>query len=215
MRHFVNKKKYMILLYFNKKIIRVYHNTSRKKDINDKWYELITQKPPRYIRMDNNRGKKRIYELALIYPANKRAKTTYSRDSLGRNVVVRLESEKHRIMEIFPYWKEETIYDYQTKKQIKYPEFLDIFLQVTEIAQIFKLNNKLVLQIDNNIRMFGNKNINDCDRLFDILREDLLEKKYGNFIYVKDVTTVQRIKLYNMLTEMGFSRRILYRHYSY
>ena len=53
----------MILLYFNKKIIRVYHNTSRKKDINDKWYELITQKPPRYIRMDNNEVKK--FELLI------------------------------------------------------------------------------------------------------------------------------------------------------
>lgn len=215
MNHFKKKKRYMIILFFNKKVIKVYHNTMRKRDVTEKWHELTTERVPRFLRMETNRGKDRVYELALIYPADKRSKPTYTRDHLGRNVEAQIESKKHRIKEIIPYWKEETIYDYESKKRLRYHDFLDIFAQVTDIAQIFKLNNKLVLQIDDNVRMFGNKNNNDCNRLFDILREDLLEKKCGNFIYVKDVTTVQRMKLYDMLTEKGFKRTTLYRHYSY
>jgi hypothetical protein len=212
---FKNKKRYMIVLFRNKQVIKVFHNTMRKGDITDKWHELKTETPPVFPRLENNRGKDRIYELALIYPQDKRSKPTYNRDSLGRNFEVKIESKKHRVKEIIPYWMEETIYDYNTKKRLKYHQFIDLFTSVTEIAQIFKLNNKLVLQIDDTLRMFGNKNNKDCERLFDLLRSDLLEKKHGNFIYVKDVSTVQRMRLYKMLVEHGFNRKTLYRHYSY
>lgn len=212
---FKNKKRYIIVLFLNKTIIKVYHNTMRKGDVTEKWHELKTEKKPPYVRLENNRGKSRIYELALIYPADKRSKPTYTRDELGRNVEVQIESKKHRVKEIIPYWVEETVYDYETKKHLRYHEFLKIFTEVTEISQIFKLNNKIILQIDDKFRMFGNKNLFDCNRLFDLLREDLLNKNCGNFIYIKDVTTAQRINLYKLLEEKGFSKRVLYRHYSY
>ena len=215
MNPFKNKKKYIIVLFRNKKVVRVYRNTVRKGDVNDLWHELITEKRPVFTRQETNRGKLRTYELALIYPADKRAKPTYTRDTLGRTIEVQNESPKHRIKEIVPYWVEEKIYDYETKTHIRYHEFIELFTPVTDIAQIFKLNSKIVLQIDDNFRMFGNKNKFDCNRLFDILREDLLQKNCGNFMFVKDVTTVQRMGIYKMMEEKGFNRKILYRHYSY
>ena len=63
--------------------------------------------------------------------------------------------------------------------------------------------------------MFGNKNLDDSQRLFEIVREDLLKRKRGNFIFVKDITTHQRTLLYNLLESKGFKRRELFRHYSY
>jgi len=216
-RIFKNKKRYMIVLFHNKKVINVYHNTMRKSDVMDKWYELKTEKKPLFCRSDtDNRGKPRIYELALIYPMDKRSKPIYTRDELGRNVEVKNISPKHRIRHIIPYWVEEQIYDYETKKHIRFHEFIKIFEPVTEISQIFKLNNKILLQTDDNFRMFGNKNNNDCDRLFDLLRNELINKNCSNFIYIKDVTTVQRRYLYDLLMEKkGYTRSILYRHYSY
>ena len=93
---------------------------------------------------------------------------------------------------------------------------MNILEDVDEIAQIFTLNTKLFLQIEDNIKMFGNKNLNDSDRLFDLLREDLLKhKKKGNFIFVKDITTTQRKTLYNLLEKKGYKRTELFRHYSY
>lgn len=63
--------------------------------------------------------------------------------------------------------------------------------------------------------MFGNKNLDDSDRLFAIIRDDLLKRKKSNFIFVKDITTHQRKLLYNLLVEKGYKRTELFRHYSY
>jgi hypothetical protein len=84
-----------------------------------------------------------------------------------------------------------------------------------DIAQIFTLNNKLFMQNENDIKLYGNKNIKDTERLFDLIREDLLNKKKNNFIFVKDINTNQRISLYNLLESKGFKRTELFRHYSY
>jgi hypothetical protein len=86
---------------------------------------------------------------------------------------------------------------------------------VMDIAQIFTLNNKLFMQNENDIKLYGNKNIKDTERLFDLIREDLLNKKKNNFIFVKDINTNQRISLYNLLESKGFKRTELFRHYSY
>ena len=86
---------------------------------------------------------------------------------------------------------------------------------ITDVAQIFTLNNKLFVQIENDVRMFGNKNIQDADRLFELVREDLLKIKKNNFIFVKDITTHQRKQLYNLLESKGYKRNELFRHYSY
>jgi hypothetical protein len=134
---------------------------------------------------------------------------------LGRTVEVVMEEKKHRIKEIIPYWMEELIYDFETKKRIRYHEMMDIILPIEEISQIFTLNNKIVLQYGEEVRMFGNKNIPDAERLFEIVKDDLLSRKRGNFIFVKDITTHQRIILYDMLIQKGFKRTELVRHYSY
>jgi hypothetical protein len=86
---------------------------------------------------------------------------------------------------------------------------------IEEVAQIFTLNNKLFVQIENEVRMFGNKNIQDASRLFDIVREELIGKKKGNFIFVKDISTQQRVHLYDLLVTKGYKRKELIRHYSY
>jgi hypothetical protein len=83
------------------------------------------------------------------------------------------------------------------------------------IGQIFTLNNKLFVQIDDEIFLFGNKNIKDASRLFELIREDVLKKKKTNFIFVRDITTIQRKNLYKILEEKGYKRRELFRHYSY
>ena len=86
---------------------------------------------------------------------------------------------------------------------------------VNEIAQVFTLNKNLFVQNENDIKLFGNKNIKDAERLFELVREDLLKKKKNNFIFVRDVNTAQRKLLYALLESKGFKRTELFRHYSY
>jgi hypothetical protein len=190
-----------------------------KNTIYEYWREFRTQRKPRFVKQQGSTGSKRktelFYELALVFPNNRWATSTYVKDSLGRNMEALIENEKFRIKEIIPYWKEELVYDFQIKKRIRYHEMLNKILPIAEIAQIFLLNNKLFVQVENDIKLYGNKNINDSDRLFELVKEDLLKKKKGNFIFVKDITTHQRSLLYNLLESKGFKRNELFRHYSY
>ena len=137
------------------------------------------------------------------------------RSSLGRNFPAKIENDKFRIKEIIPYWKEELVYDFNQKKRIRYHEMMEQITPITEISQIFTLNNKVFVQVDDNIKFFGNKNLRDTDRLFETIKEDLLKRKKGNFIFVKDITTHQRKQLYNLLESKGFKRQELFRHSSY
>jgi len=211
--------KYFIVLFCNKKRVRVLHRSMTKNTIYEYWREFRTQKKPRYVKQQGSSSSKRktelIYELALVFPKTRWSTSTYVKDSMGRNMEALIEDDKFRIKEIIPYWKEELIYDFQIKKRISYHEMLNKILPISEIAQIFLLNNKLFVQVEDDIKLYGNKNINDSDRLFELVKEDLIRKKKGNFIFVKDITTHQRSLLYNLLESKGFKRNELFRHYSY
>lgn len=214
------KRKYQIILFCNKEKRKLIYQTISLPAIRDLWYELKTEKEPRFVREyggKNRRNVKLNFELALIYPDNRWAKkkTVTKRDEHGRLYEASIDMKGYRLKEIIPYWQEEKVFDYETRKHIRYHELIKIFEDVDEIAQIFTLNNKLFLQIEEKVRMFGNKNVSDSERLFELLREDLLKQKKGNIIFIKDVTTAQRKSLYEILEKKGFKKTELLRHYSY
>ena len=212
----MKKWKYFVILFCNKKKVRVLHRCMTKNTIYDAWHEYKTEKRPPFVKLQGGKRDRVLeYELGLIFPNNRWSKPTYIRDELGRNIEALMVDDKFRIKEIIPYWEEEKIYDFDTKKRIRYHEIMNIILKVDEIAQIFTLNNKMFLQVEDQVHMFGNKNISDANRLFDIVKDDLLKRGVGNFIFVKDISRHQRTQLYDILEGMGYKRTELFRHYSY
>lgn len=208
--------KYFIVLFCNKKKVRILYKCMKRSTVYEYWHEFKTQKKPRFTKSQKGkRNRELVYELGLIFPNTRWSTQIWVKDSLGRNEPANIEDGKLRIKELVPYWEEELIYDFSSKKRIRYHEMLEYIEGITEIAQIFTLNNKLFVQVEDDIRLFGNKNIQDADRLLGLVKEDLLNKKRGNFIFVKDVTTHQRTMLYNLLESKGFKRQELFRHYSY
>lgn len=212
----MKKGKYFIVLFCNKKRVKVLYRCMKRTTVYEYWREFKTQLVPPFLKIQGSKRKQElVYEIALIFPNNRWATATYVKDSLGRNTKAKIEDDKFRIKEILPYWQEELIYDLQTKKRIRYHEMVDKILPITEITQIFTLNKNLFVQIEDDVKMYGNKNLNDSDRLFELLKQDLLKKKKTNFMFVKDITTYQRKQLYKLLESKGFNRRELFRHYSY
>jgi len=188
----------------------------KRTTITEYWHEFKTEKRPPFIKLQGGKRKQeQVFELGLVFPNNRWATKTYVKDSLGRNIPTKIEDEKYRIKEMVPYWKEELIYDFQTKKRIRYHEIIDQLSKISEIAHIFTLNKNIFVQIENDIKLFGNKNISDSERLFELIKSDLLKQKRGNFLFVKDITTHQRKLLYEMLESKGYKRSELFRHYSY
>lgn len=208
--------KYFIVLFSNKKKVKILYKCMKRTTVYEYWREFKTERKPPFVKVQGGTRKQDlVFELALIFPNNRWVTATWVKDSLGRNQEAIIEENKFRIKEIVPYWQEELIYDFQTKKRIRYHEMMEYITSVKDIAQIFTLNKNLFVQIENDVRMFGNKNKFDSERLFDIVREDLLKRKHGNFIFVKDINTHQRTLLYNLLESKGFKRTELFRHYSY
>lgn len=208
--------KYFIALFCNKKKVKILYRCMKRTTVYDYWREFKTERKPRYLKeQGGRRNNEQLFELVLIFPNNRWSTITYVKDSLGRNQEAIIDNDKFRIKEIIPYWKEELIYDFDSKKRIRYHEMMEYISSVKEIAQIFTLNKNMFVQIENEVRMFGNKNLKDAERLFELVREDLVKKKHGNFIFVKDITTEQRKNLYNLLESKGFKRTELFRHYSY
>ena len=208
--------KYFIVLFCNKKKVKILYRCMKRTTVTEYWHEFKTERKPPFIKLQGGqRSKELIFELGLIFPNNRWATQMWVKDSLGRNIPAKIEDDKYRIKEMVPYWQEELIYDFQVKKRIRYHEMMEQILPITEVAQIFILNNKLFVQVDNDIKLFGNKNLNDSERLLEIVKEDLLKRKRGNFFFVKDITTHQRKLLYNLVESKGFKRRELFRHYSY
>jgi DNA-binding phage protein len=72
---------------------------------------------------------------------------------------------------------------------------------------ISKLKNKFIVQNDDDYKLFSLKNEEDCDRFLDILFNNNPRK---NLIIVKDISTIHRKYLYEILEEKGFTRKQLY-----
>ena len=208
--------KYYIILFCNKKRRKLFYRSATREKVLEYWHEFKTQKPPRFVKTNSGKNRtKMIFELALIFPRNRFTKQIFTKDELGRNVEIKLSNEKQAIKEIIPYWEEELIYDFDNKIRIRYDEMLNYILTIDDIGQVFTLNNKVFVQVENEVRMFGNKNISDASRLFELIKDDLILKKKNNFIFVRDVNSTQRTLLYDLLEQKGYKRTELFRHYSY
>ena len=96
--------KYFIVLFCNKKKIKILKKSMTKNTIYEYWREFRTQKKPSFTKIQgiNKRKSELVFELGLIFPNNRWATKTYVKDSLGRNVEALIEDEKFRIKQIIP-----------------------------------------------------------------------------------------------------------------
>jgi len=91
----------------------------KRTTITEYWHQFKTKVKPPFTKIQGGKRKQEnIFELALIYPYNRWVTSVYVKDSLGRNIEAKMENDKFRIKEIIPYWEEELIYDFQSKKRI-------------------------------------------------------------------------------------------------
>jgi hypothetical protein len=133
----------------------------------------------------------------------------YYIDEIGRNISINPKiSDNLYIKKIDMFNKEEKLYDVQENKKITFNKFLKKYLDKDKTIMLSKLNNKVVVQDDDNYSLFSLKTEDDCERFLRII-ESKVEKK--NFIIVRDFTSPQRKYLYDLLVEKGYDIDFLYR----
>jgi hypothetical protein len=205
---------YIIVLFKNKKkkrIIKKFVTLSRAKkyfkqlslDSNDVIFEVLVEN-----------GNECNFELALIEMATNQSSPVYLTDDFGRSVKVKLEEEGMSMLEIVPYKEEELLYDVKKKTKITSQEFIKRYLKGDGLKMVSVLNNKVILQKDEEIDLFSLKNELECSRFVECISKHFFKIKRGDCLFIQDCSSPQRKYLYSLLESNGFDKKVLYRKFT-
>ena len=207
-------KKYYIVLFSNRKKRRVLFKTNVIQNAQKKYKEFLKKEKPLFHQVFRNKVKVR-YEIALVTNLSMEYPELFSKDEFGRSTKAEFTSGEFSFIELDNFYMEEKIYDYSSESFIYFDELYKKVVRGQEFKQVFTLNTKLFLQKDETVIGFSLKNIEDCQRLFTVLRRECINNGFGNIMFVQDFSTAQRKDLYGLLQKNGFPKESLYKHYSY
>ena len=159
-------------------------------------------------------GKNSHYELALLQNKSNQDNDIYMTDELGRNVKVVLEDESFEMLKIKLYEVEELIYDTQKKQKISTLKLIQTYLKGDGVKMVFSLNNKFIIQKDEDIKLFSLKSEMETDRFIDCISKQFYKEGRKDCLFIKDTSTAQKKYLFSVLSEMGIDKKVLYRKFT-
>jgi len=153
------------------------------------------------------------YEIGIIERNSRKKTDIIKRDSLGKNIIVETSDPNTTLLKLSPYKIPEKIYDVANNKKITIDEFINIHIRKSnELIMLSKLNNRIIHQINEDIKIFTCKSDDDAERFIDTLQNYiLLDLNIKNCLFIKDMSTIHRKYLYDILENNGFDRKMLYR----
>jgi hypothetical protein len=205
---------YLIVLFKNKtrkKIIKKFITLSRAKNY---FKQLINESNDVIFEVLIENGKECKFELSLIELSTNQSAPVYMIDEFGRSIKIKLEDDGMSILSINPYKEEDLIYDVKNKSKITSQEFIKRYLKSDGLKMISVLNNKVILQKDEEIDLFSLKNESECSRFVDSLSSYFFKIKRGDCLFIKDYSSPQRKYLYSLLESKGFDKKVLYRKFT-
>lgn len=205
---------YLVVLFKNRKrkrIIKKFVTLSRAKEFYlselDKSKEIIFD-----VLVEN--GKECKFELGLVENKVNQSAPVYMTDEFGRQVKVKLEEDGMSLLQISPFKEEELIYDVQNKLKITSQELIKKYFKGDGLKMMSVLNNKAILQKDEEIYLFSLKNESECSRFVDSMSKHFYKIKRGDCLFIKDYSSAQRKYLYELLESNGFDKKVLYRKFT-
>jgi hypothetical protein len=206
--------KYFVILFSNKKKRRVLYKSTNLNNTKTKYNELLEKEKPLFPQV--YRGKELVkYEIALVSKEDMLQPELFKKDEFGRQQRVEFNSGPYVFLEISDYFIEESIWDYQSNEYISFDKLYNKLTYKHVLKQAFTLNAKLFIQIENDVKMYGLKNVNDAKRLLNTLNKKAIDDGHGYIMFVEDISSAQRRSLYDLLEGKGYNRSMLYKHYSY
>jgi hypothetical protein len=202
---------YIIVLFKNKskkKIINKFITSNKAKKFYD---ELIEESNSVIFPKEFENGEQSNFELGLLTKTTDSLFPIYTTDELGRRIKVQLEDPEWRIIKITPYKIEEELYDIQLGKKITTPELIRKYLKQEGIKMVSKLNNKIVVQKDEDVKLFSLKNEYDSHRFIETVSQHFLSKNRIDTMFISDASSAQKKYLYNLLESKGIDKKVLYR----
>lgn len=206
---------YLVVLFKNKKrkrIIKKFVTLSRAKS----FYENLIEKSNEVIfEVLVENAKECKFELGLIDTKTNQSAPIYTTDEYGRSVKVKFEDNTGMsIIKMSPYRQEELIYDVETNRKITSNDLIKKYLKGDGLKMVSVLNNKIVVQKDEMIKLFSLKNEQESSRFVDCLSSYFFKIKRGDCLFIKDYSSPQRKYLYSLLESNGFDKKVLYRKFT-
>lgn len=200
---------YIIVLFKNrvkKKIIKKFKTFDRAQ----KYYNnlLLTSNEVIFDKQHEN-GYHCTFELGLLGP--KSNEVIYIKDNFGRQNKINVEDDDYSMININPYKINEEFVDYSTKQKINTEQLIKKYLKGDGLKMVSKLNNKIIVQLNDTTNLFTFKNELDSSRFIDNLSKKYINEKRMDCIFIKDSSTPQRKYLYDMLVNLGYPKQYLFR----
>jgi hypothetical protein len=202
--------KYLIVLFKNKerkKIIKKFKTLDRAK----KFYDSKINDNGIYFDKKVENGKNCNFELALVETDPDVFENYFIKDDLGRQVKVETDDSRYKIMKISNYKIEDFIYDIQKNKRLNFITFIRNYIPREGIKLVSKLNNKVVIQNDENFFLFSLKSEDESKRFLTVLEDYMLSNNRMDCIIVSDDSNRQKKYLYELLNSKGISKSMLYK----
>ncbi len=205
---------YIVVLFKDKKkkrIIKKFITFSRAKQFYEK---LIKESNEVLFEIRVEGGKECNYEIGIVEMSSKQLVPVYMTDEFGRNIKVKLENPDYNIIKISPYRYPETIFDIERNKKITVDFFLNRYLPKVGVKVMSVLNNKVIIQNDDEVRLFSLKSENEAERFIAEISSLFYKNKRGDCLFVTDTSSPQRKYLFQFLESKGFDKKILYRKFT-
>ena len=151
------------------------------------------------------------YELCLLKKHDDDFEKLFVKDDFGRQILVNLDDPDYKIMRVSKYKVPEKIFDVNQNKKITTEEFIKKYLPKNTIKLRSRLNNKVAVQNDDNVKLFSLKDEDESRRFLENLNDYLIDNGRGDAIIVIETSKAQKKYLYDILSDMGFSKQSLYR----
>jgi hypothetical protein len=202
---------YLVVVFKNKERKKIINKFKTKERANLFFDKLIEDNRSVIFDTKVENAKPCDYELSILEKKNDNFDKMFVRDSLGRQVLVDLDDPDYKIVKVVKYKIPEKIYDVDKKTKITMDVFIKNYLPKNSIKLISRLNNKVVLQNDDDVKLFSLKDENESKRFLDCLNEFLISQSRIDCIIVSESSKAQKKYLYDILSEKGISKQSLYR----
>jgi hypothetical protein len=163
-----------------------------------------------YFPLEFENGQLCKYEIAII-ERNGNLPTTIHRDEFGRNIDHKIDGTDYVISKLMDYKFEESLYQISNKSKKTLLEIVTYFSKIKELKLVFKLNNKVVFQSDDNIEIYSCKTEEESTRFLSELQRYCIENKKGDYLISHSEDVAHKKQLYKQLVEKGFDIKMLYR----
>ena len=183
---------YLVVLFNNKKRKKII-NQFKTFDRAENFYNKLIEDNKSVIfetKVENARSCN--YELCLLKKHDDSFEKLYIKDDFGRNVLVDLDDPDYKIIRVVKYKVPEKIFDVSNNKKITTEEFIKKYLPKNSIKLISRLNNKVVVQNDDVVKLFSLKDEDESRRFLESLNDYLISVGRIDSIIVIETSKPQK-----------------------